>query len=96
MRVWISREILRCPDLLVRVGDQLVCMLDVFMFIFMHSILDLVSGFNIDICGLMVSFLVCVDVSPNLPPGHWSRVVTVPPATASAMAPSESSQKGPP
>ena len=40
MRVWISREILRFPDLLDRCGDQLVCMLDVFMLIFMHSIVS--------------------------------------------------------
>ena len=69
MWLWISGEILRCPDLLVRLGDQLVCMLDIFMFIFVHSIVELVSDFHIDVCGLMVSLLVCVDVGPHPPPG---------------------------
>ena len=82
MLVWISRETLRCPDLLARCGDQLVCMRDVFMFIFMHSIVELVSDFHIDVCGLMVSFLVCADVGPRFPSGHRRRVVTVPPAAA--------------
>ena len=68
-------------------------MLDVFMFIFMHSIVELVSGFHIDVCGLMVSFLVCVDVGPFPPLGHQRRVVTVPPAAASAAAPSGSSRR---
>ena len=82
MRVWISREILRCPGLLVRCGDHLVCMLDNFMFIFVHSIVELVSAFHIDVCGLMVSLLVCADVGPFPPPGHPRRVVTVPPTAA--------------
>ena len=80
MQVWISREMLRCPDLLVRLGDQLVCMLDVFMFIFMNSIVELVSGFHIDICGLMLSLFVHVDVGSHSSPGHRRRVVTAPPA----------------
>ena len=84
MQVWISRENLRCPGLLVRSGDQLVCMLDVFMFIFMHSIVELVSGFHIDICGLMLSLFVRADVGPLPPPGHQRRVVTAPPAVVSA------------
>ena len=82
MWVWISRETLRCPNLLVKRGDQLVCMPDFFMFIFMHSIVELVSDFHINVCGFMVSLLVCVDVGPRLPPGHRRRVVTVPPAAA--------------
>ena len=89
MWVWISKETLRCPDLLARHGDQLVCMHGVFMFIFMHSIVELVSDFHIDVCGLMLSLLVCADVGPVLPPGHRRRVVTVPPAAA----PSESSRR---
>ena len=44
MRVWISRETLRCPDLLAKRGDQLVCMHDVFMFIFIHSVFELVGS----------------------------------------------------
>ena len=80
MRVWISRETLRCPDLLARRGDQLVCMRDVFMFIFIHSVVELVGSFNIDICGLMVSLFVCVDVGPHPPPGHRRWVVTIAPA----------------
>ena len=70
MRVWISREILRCLDLLARLGDQLVCMLDIFMFIFVHSIVELVSDFHIDVHGLMVSLLMCADVGPIPPPRH--------------------------
>ena len=88
MRVWTSREIQRCPDLLVRLGDQLACMLDVFMFIFVHSIVELVSDFHVDVCGLMVSLIVCVDVGPYPPPGHQRWVVTMPPVAASAVAPS--------
>ena len=82
MQVWISRDILRCPNLLVRLGDQLVCMLDIFMFIFVHSIVELVSDFHIDVCGLMVSLLVCADVGPRPPPEHRRWVVTVPPTAA--------------
>ena len=73
---------------MVRLGDKLVCMLDVCMFIFVHSIVELVSDFHLDVCGLMVSLFVCADVGPRLPPGHWRRVVTAPPAEASAAAPS--------
>ena len=54
-------------------------MLDVSMFIFVHSIVDLVSDFHIDVCGLMVSLLVCAGVGPCPPPGHQRQVVTVPP-----------------
>ena len=91
MRVWIFGETLRCPDLLFRLGDQLVCMLDVFMFIFVHSIVELVSDFHIDVCGLMVSLFVCADVGPRPPPGHRRWVVTVPPTVAATAAPSGSS-----
>ena len=84
MWVWIYGETLRCPDLLVRCGDQLVYKLDVFMFIFMHSIVELVSDFHIDVHGLMVSLIVCADVGPLPPPGHRRRVVTVPPAAVPA------------
>ena len=63
------------------------------MFIFMHSIVDLVSDFHIDVCGLMVSLLVCSYVGPRSPPGHRRQVVTVPPAIASAAAPSGSSRR---
>ena len=66
-------------------------MLDIFMFIFVHCIVELVSDFHIDVCGLMVSLLVCADVGPCPPPGHRRRVVTVPPTAA----PSGSSRKGP-
>ena len=89
MWVWNSREISRCPDLLVRLGNQLVCMLDVFMFIFVHSIVELVSDFHVDVCGLMVSLLVCANVGPRPPPGHRRQVLTVPPA----VAPSRSSRR---
>ena len=52
------------------------------MFIFVHSIVELVSDFHIDVCGLMVSFVVCADVGPRPPPGHRRRVGTVPPTAA--------------
>ena len=93
MRLWISEETLRCPNLLARCGDQLVCMLDVFILIFMHSIVEMVSDFHIDVCGLIVSLLVCVDVGPHLPPGHWRQVVTLPLVVASAVAPSGNSHR---
>ena len=64
-------------------------MLDVFMLIFMHNIVDLVSEFHIDLCGLMVSLLVCADVGPRPPPRHRRRVVVVSPT----VAPSESSHR---
>ena len=51
MRVWTTRETLRCPDLPSRCGGQLVCMHDVFMLIFIHIVVELV-----DSC-----MLICVD-----------------------------------
>ena len=54
-------------------------MLDVFMFIFMHSIVELVSGLHIDICGLMVALFVCADVGPCPLLRNRRRFVTVPP-----------------
>ena len=78
MRVWIFRGALRGPDLLARSGDQMVCMRDFFMFIFIHSVVELVGSLNVDICGLMVSLFVCADVGPLPPPGHRRQVVTVP------------------
>ena len=68
-------------------------MLDVFMFIVVHSIVELVSDFHVDVCGLMVSLVVCVDVGIFLPPGHRRQVVTVPPATDSVVAPSGNSHR---
>ena len=70
MQVWISREALRCLDLLARCGDQLVCMHDVFMFIFIHSVVELVGSLHIDLCGLMVSLFVYVDIGPHPPHRH--------------------------
>ena len=87
MWVWTSRETLRCPNLLVRLRDQLVCMFDVFMFIFVHSIVELVNDFHIDVCGLMVSLLMCADVGPHSPPRHRRRVVIVPLVADSTAAP---------
>ena len=54
-------------------------MLNDFMFIFVHSIVELASDFHVDVCGLMVSLLMCVDVGPRPLLGHRRRVVTVPP-----------------
>ena len=68
-------------------------MLDVFMFIIVHSVVYMVSDFHIDVCGQMVSLLVCVDVGPCPPLGHQRRVVTVPPAAAAVAAPSENSRR---
>ena len=69
MWVWTTRETLRCPNLLARRGDQLVCIRDVFMFIFIHSVVELVGILYIDICGLMVSLFVYVDIGPRSLPG---------------------------
>ena len=70
MWVWISKETLRCLDLLARRGDQLVCMRDFFMFIFIHSVVELVDSLYVDICGQMVSFFLYADIGPLPPPGH--------------------------
>ena len=51
MWVWTIMGTPRCPDLEARHGDQLVCMCDFFMFIFIHSVVKLV-----DSC-----MLICVD-----------------------------------
>ena len=53
----------------------------------MHSIVELVGDFHVDVCGLMVSLVVCTDVGPFPPPRHWRQVVTVPPVAASVVAP---------
>ena len=66
-------------------------MLDIFMFIFVHSIVEHVSDFHIDVCGLMVSLLVCADVGPRPPAGHRRWVVTVPPTMAFVATPSGNS-----
>ena len=71
MWVWTTRETLRCPDLLVRHGGQLVCMCDVFMFIFIYSVVELVGSLYIDICGLMVSLFVYANIGPRPSPEHW-------------------------
>ena len=74
MWVWIIVGILRCPKLLVRNGDQLVCMCDVFMFIFIHSVVELVDDY---IYRLMVSFFVYADVGTHPLPGYQRRVVAI-------------------
>ena len=84
MWVWISKETLRCLDLLARRGDQLVCICDVFMFIFIHSVVELVGSLHIDLCGLMVSLFVYADVAPRPPPRHRRRVVTIAPVAVLA------------
>ena len=55
-------------------------MCDVFMFISIHSVVELVGSLHIDICGPMVSLFVCVDVVPYSPPWHQRWVVIVAPA----------------
>ena len=52
-------------------------MRDVFMFIFIHSVVELVGIFHIDLCGLMVSLFVYADVGPRPPLGHRRWVVTI-------------------
>ena len=68
-------------------------MLDIFMFIFVHSIVELASDFHVDVCGLMVSLVMCAYVGPFPPPGHQRQVVTVPSVAASAEAPSGNSHR---
>ena len=47
MRVWTIMGTLRCPDLRAKHGDKLVCMCDVFLFIFIHSVVELVDSYMI-------------------------------------------------
>ena len=61
-------------------------MRDVFMFIFIHSVVELVGILHIDICGLMVSLFVCADVGPRLLPGHWRWVITIAPVVIPARS----------
>ena len=74
MWVWIIMGILRCPELLVRHGEQLVCMCDVFMFIFIHIVVELVDNY---MYRLMVSLFVYVDVGPGLLLGYQRQVVAI-------------------
>ena len=57
----------RCPELLVRHGDHLVCMCDVFMFIFIHSVVELVDYYMYI---LMVSLFLYVDIGHRPLPGY--------------------------
>ena len=77
MWVWTTMETSRCPDLLARHGDQLVSMHGFFMFIFIHSVVDLVDSLYVDICGLMVSLFVYANISLLPPPSHQRRVVGI-------------------
>ena len=65
---------LRCPNLQARHGDQLVCMCDVFMFIFIHIVDELVDDY---MYRLMVSLFVYADVGPRSSLGYQRRVVTI-------------------
>ena len=49
------------------------------MFIFRHSVVDLVGSLYTDICGMMVSLFVYADIGPLLPPGHRRWVITIAP-----------------
>ena len=62
-------------------------MRDVFMFIFIHSVVALVDTLYVDTCGLMVSLFVDADIGPHPPPGHRKRVVTIAPAVVPAGNP---------
>ena len=68
----------RCPKLLVRHGDRLVCMCDVFMFIFIHSVVELVDDY---MYRLMVSLLMYADGGSRPSPKYQRRVVTIVEAT---------------
>ena len=66
--------ITRCPELLVRHGDQLVCMCDVFMFSFIHSVVELVDDY---MYRLMVSLFLYAYIGPLPPPGYQTREVAI-------------------
>ena len=74
MWVWIIVGILRCLELLVRHGDQMVCMCDVFMFIFIHSVVELVDDY---MYRMMVSLFVYANVGPCSSPGYQRQVVSI-------------------
>ena len=84
MWVWIIMGIPRCLELLVKPGDQLVCMCDVFMFIFIHSVVELVDDY---MYRLMVSLFVYADVGPRPSPGYQRRVVAIAPTAVPARNP---------
>ena len=67
------------PDLSDRRGDQLVCIHDVFMFIFIHSVIELVGILYDDICGLLVSLFVYTNIGPRPSPRNQRWVVTIAP-----------------
>ena len=52
----------------------MVCMCDVFMFIFIHILVELVDDY---MYRLMVSLFVYADVGPHPPPGYQRRVVAI-------------------
>ena len=62
-------------------------MRDVFMFIFIHSVVELVDSLYVDTCGLMVSLFVYVDIGPRPSPGHRRWVVTIAPTAVPAGNP---------
>ena len=84
MWVWTIVGTLRCPELLVMDGDQLVCMCDVFVFIFIHIVVELVDDY---MYRLMVSLFVYADVGPCLPPGYQRQVVAIAEATVTTGNP---------
>ena len=84
MWVWIIMGIPRCPELLVKHGDCLVCMCDVFMFIFIHSVVEPVDDY---MYRMMVSLFVYVDVGPYPAPRYQSQVVFIAPTVVPAGNP---------
>ena len=74
MGIWTIMGTLRCPELPAKHGDQLVCMCDVFMFIFIHIVVELVDNY---MYRLMVSLFVYVDVGPFPPLGYQRQVVAI-------------------
>ena len=84
MWVWTIVGTLRCLELLSRHGDQLVCMCDVLMFIFIHSVVELVGDY---MYRLMVSLFVYANVGPYLPPRYQRQVVSIAEAAVPAGNP---------
>ena len=77
MRVWNIMGTLRCPDLQAMHGDQLVCMCDVFVFIFIHRVVYLVDSLCVNMHILMVSLFACTNIGPRPPLGYQRWVVTI-------------------
>ena len=74
MWVWTIVGTLRCPKIPARHGDQLVCMCDVFVFIFIHSVVEMINDY---MYRLMVSLFAYADVGPHPLPRYQRQVVAI-------------------